>query len=152
MNIEATLTPDQFVRLSILQHFQRRQFYFFALTAAAVTAYTIFSGVYIMLAVVWIPFGLYVGIGIYGAYKESRDVNNPVFRPTTYKFTAAGVAISSAVHNSQLSWEHFSGWGMVANIYVLKLKNGQILAIPQAAVSASQAPKFRALLNTHLKK
>ncbi len=151
MNIEATLTPDQFVRLSMLHHFQRKQFYFFALTAAVVTAYAIFSGAYIMLAVVWLPFVLYVVVGIYGAYRESRDANNPVFKPTTYNFSSTGVAISSTAHNSQLGWEQFSGWSMMAQMYVLKLKSGQILAIPQAAVTSTQAPKLRALLNAHLK-
>lgn len=152
MIIEAQLTRDQFIRLAILYHLQRKQFYFFALTAAVVTAFALFAAQPVLLVVVWVPFLMYVGVGVFGAYKEGNDENNPVFKPTRYKFTDAGVAIGNPDHDSQLVWEHFSGWSMIAKMYVLKLKNGQILAIPQEAVSSTQSPKFRALLNTHLKR
>ena len=152
MIIEAQLTREQFVRLAILFHFQRKQFYFFAITAAVVTAYAMIQAVPALLAVVWLPFLFSIGIGIFGAYKEARDPNNPVFKPTRYKFTASGVAVGNPDHDSQLSWDHFSGWNVIASMYVLKLKNGQILAVPQSSVSSTQAPKLRALLDAHLKR
>jgi len=152
MVIKFQLKKEQFIRLSILYHIQRKQFYFYAFTAAIITAFAIISKNLVLLAVVWIPFLIYLGIGIFGAIRDGSNKDNPVFLPTTYKFTDKGVSISTAIGESDLGWNLFSGWQVIAKNYVLKLKNGSILAIPQNAISSTQAPKFKVLLDKHLKK
>jgi Ca2+/Na+ antiporter len=151
MNLEAELTRDQFTRIAILHHIQRRQFYFYALTAALVTVFAITQTMYILLLVAWVPFVVYLAIGIYGAYKESGDEKNMAFLKTRYKFSDTGIIIDTANGQGQLKWEQVGRWKIIADCYVLQLKNGPILAIPETAVNVQQTPKFKAILNKHIK-
>ena len=150
MTIETQLTKSQFTRLAILYHIQRKQFYFFALTAAVVSVVAVVQQYYPLLAVVWLPFILYLGIGIFSAYRDAAKDDNPAFLPTTYKFNDTGVFISTEQGRSNLKWNQFAGWSTIAGIYVLTLKQGSMLAIPQGAVKTTQVAKFKALLNKHI--
>lgn len=151
MVVNAQLTKSQFIRLSILYHIQRKQFYFFALTAAAVTGYSMYSKTYVLLAVVWIPFLMYLGIGIFGAYREGSNENNPVYLPTRYEFSDTGIMISNEENEGKLNWDQLVNWQVIAKTYVLTLKNGQILAFPQNALSSMESPRLKSLLNKHIK-
>ncbi len=152
MTIDVQLTQSQITRLAILYHIQRKQFYFYAVTAAVISAVAIIQQIYPLLVVVWLPFLLYLGVGIAGAYRDGSKADNPALLPTTYKFTDAGVSISTSQGNSQLSWNQLSGWSVIAGTYVITLKQGSILAIPQSAVKTTQVAKFKGMLNKHLKK
>lgn len=153
MIIEATLSKDQFIRLSILQHIQRGRFYFYALTCAGVTAYVIFlGGPNLFLLVAWIPFILYLALGILSAFQDSAAKNNPHLQPIRYRFSSKGVSISSDPNKSNLEWKHFTTWQTVAACYVLTLTDGAILAIPTAALSTEQKPKFEAMLDEYILK
>jgi hypothetical protein len=152
MTLEAKLARSQFIRLAILHHIQRRQFYFYALTAALVTVAAVVLEYYALLVVVWLPFLLYLGIGVVGAYRAGNDETNPALQPTTYRFTDKGIKVTSGQESSELSWNQFATWSIVARTYVLTLQNGSMLAIPQSAVAAPQVAKFRTILNKHIKK
>ena len=152
MIIKTKLERSQFIRLAILYHIQRKSFYFFAITAAIITAFAVTQQLYALLVVVWLPFILYLGVGVFGAYRDSSNPENPVLQPTTYRFDQKGVDIESISGHSQLTWTQFQKWSIVARIYVLTLNSGQMLAIPQSAVSATQVARFRAMLNRHIKK
>ena len=150
MTVETTLSRDQFIRLSILRHIQRKTFYFWAIICAVLTAYAIVRGPYLLLYAAWIPFGLYLGAGIFFAVQGSMDKNQPHFLPTRYEFGSKGVSVSTAQGQSVLGWEHFSGWKKMAQCYVLFLTAGPILAIPQKAIAPAQTAKFEGLLDKHL--
>jgi hypothetical protein len=151
MTIEAKLSKSQFIRLTILHHIQRKQFYFYALTAALVTVAAIVMAYYALLVVVWLPFFLYLAIGIIDAYRAGNDEFNPALHPTTYKFSDKGIKVTNGQDSSHISWNQISTWSTLARIYVLTLKSGPILAIPQTAVATPQTAKFRAILNKHIK-
>jgi hypothetical protein len=152
MTIRTKLERSQFIRLAILYHIQRRSFYFFAITAAIITVFAVTQELYALLVVVWLPFILYLGIGIFGAYRDGNNPENPALQPTTYRFDHKGVDIESSTGHSQLAWSQFHKWSIVAHIYVLTLNNGEMLAIPQSAISTAQVARFRAMLNKHIKK
>jgi hypothetical protein len=152
MIIKSKLGKSQFFRLAILYHIQRKSFYFYAITAAIITVVATTQQLYALLVVAWLPFILYLGVGVFGAYRESNNPNNPVLHLTTYRFDDKGVDIESSTGHSQLAWNQFQKWSIVARIYVLTLRSGQILAIPRSAVSAPQVARFRAVLNKHIKK
>ena len=150
MVIETSLTRDQFIRLSILRHFQRIHFYVFALTAAGLTAWGLLRGPLIFILVGWIPFFVYIIVGVITAVKDGRDEDNPIFSSTRYEFTKKGVSINSKAGNSNLAWQDFIGWKMMTKCYVLTLSSGAILAIPQTAVPINQIAKFESLLNRNI--
>lgn len=152
MTIDVQLTRSQIIRLAILYHIQRKQFYFYAITAAVISAVAIFQQIYPLLVVVWLPFLLYLIVGIYGAYRDGSKVDNPALLPTTYKFSDTGVTISNKQGSSQLSWNQLAGWSIIAGTYVITLKQGSMLAIPQSALTTTQVAKFKGMLNKHLKK
>ncbi|GAB4431347.1 MAG: hypothetical protein Kow0031_12470 [Anaerolineae bacterium] len=152
MTIDVQLTKSQFTRLAILYHIQRKQFYFYAITAAVISAVAFIQQIYPLLVAVWLPFLMYLAIGIGGAYRDGNKADNPALQPTSYKFTEAGVTVSTAQGSSQLSWGQLSGWSVIAGTYVITLKQGSMLAIPQSAVKTTQVAKFKAMLNKHLKK
>ena len=151
MVIETSLSREQFIRLSILQHIQRKTFYFYAITCAVITAYAVTRGAYILLAIAWIPFILYLLLGILSAFRDGADKNQPYFLPTRYEFSKRGIEISTSQGQSQLTWEHFARWKIMAQCYVLFLTGGPILAIPRSALSTTQAPKLESLLRNHIK-
>jgi hypothetical protein len=150
VKVETTLSKEQFIRLSIWRHIQRRNFYFYAITCAVVSAYALTRGVYILLPVVWIPFILYLAFGIIGAFRDSADENQPYFLPTQYEFTDRGVSVRTKQGSSELTWDKFTGWNKIAQCYVLVLTGGPILAIPQSAVPTSQIVKLESLLRNHI--
>jgi len=150
MVIKANLSREQFIRLSILRHFQRIHFYIFALAAAGLTAWALLRGPLIFLLAGWAPFLVYILIGVIGAIKDGRNEAHPVFLPTRYEFTEKGISISNKEGTSQLEWEHFNGWKMMVKCYVLSLSGGAILAIPQVSVPINQIAKFETLLRKHI--
>lgn len=149
MTIKATLSRDQYIRLSILRHIQRRIFYFYAATGAALSAYAIVRGPLILILIAWIPFVLYVVPGVIGAFGVDQD--HPLFQPTTYQFEEKGVTIQTPDHTSQLEWSYFSHWKVMAQCYVLFLTAGSVVALPQKAVRPVQKTKFENLLNEQIK-
>jgi len=150
MTIEAALSREQFIRLSILRHIQRKNFYFYAAVCAALTGYALLRGPNLLLFAAWVPFILYLVPGILGAYRESANKDNPLFLPTRYEFNQRGVSISSSQGDSQLTWDYFAGWKIMAECYVLVLKAGPMLAIPQATLSSTQVPQFETLLQKYI--
>ena len=150
MVIEAGLTRDQFVRLSVLRHFQRIHFYIFAMAAAGLTAWALLRGPLVFLLVGWVPFLVYVLVGVMTAIKDGNNKDNPVFLSTRYEFSKKGVSISNTQGTSQLAWQDFLGWKVMVKCYVLTLTSGAILAIPQNAVPANQKAKFENLLFKHI--
>ena len=153
MTIETTLSKDQFIRLAILRHIQRKTFYFYAAIGAAVTAFAIVrGGEPILFALAWVPFLFYMLPGVIGPFRQSRDINQPLFQPTRYEFSKEGVAIKNKENESQLDWSQFSEWKTIAQCYVLYLIAGPILAIPQADVPVTQRVKFEDLLERHINK
>ena len=152
MTVTAQLEKSQYIRLVILQHIQRNSFYFYAITAAIVTVFAVTQRMFALFAVGWLPFILYLGVGIFGAYRAGNNPDNPALQPTTYRFTDRGVDIEWNQGQSQLKWDQVRKWSIVAHVYVLTLNNDQMLAIPQSAISTTQVARFRAMLNKHIKK
>ena len=150
MVIETNLSRELFIRLSILRHIQRKSFYFYAILCAVLTAYALVQGPYILLLAAWIPFGLYLILGLVEAIRGSADKSQPYFLPTHYEFTKDGVSISTSQGSSQLEWGHFAGWKFMARCYVLILAAGPILAIPRAAVPLTQIARFETMLRDHI--
>ena len=150
MVIKSSLSKEQFIRLSILRHFQRIHFYVFALACAGLTAWALLRGPYIFLLAGWTPFLVYILIGIMGAVKDGADTTHPVFLTTRYEFAPEGVVVSNKQGESLLKWQHFAVWTITARCYVLTLTAGQVLAIPQSAVPAPQLAKFESLLRKHI--
>jgi len=153
VTIETTLSRDQFIRLAVLRHIQRKTFYFYAAIGAAVTAFTIVrGGEPILFVLAWVPFLFYMLPGILGPYRQSQDMNQPLFQPTRYEFSKQGVTIKSSDNESELEWSQFSEWKTVTQCYVLYLTAGPLLAIPQADVPVTQRVKFEDLLERHIGK
>ena len=146
MTIETRLSKEQFIRLSILRHIQRKTFYFWAFVCAVLTAYALLRGPYLLLLGAWVPFLLYLLVGVLGAFRAGADENQPYFLPTRYEFTKQGVSVSTAQNSSHLQWQHFAQWKMMARCYVLVLSAGPILAIPTTAVPPARIPEFESLL------
>jgi len=151
VTIETTLSKDQFIRLAILRHIQRKSFYFYAAIGAAVTAFAIVRGGQpILFLLAWIPFLFYVLPGVIGPFRQSRETDHPLFQPTRYEFSKQGVTIKNSDNESELEWSQFSEWKTVAQCYVLYLTAGPVLAIPQADVPVTQQARFEDLLERHL--
>ena len=150
MTIEAALSKEQLTRLSILRHLQRGTFYFYALTCAVLSAYSLVFGPRILLLVAWVPFILYLAAGIFGALRATRDENHPALLSTQYKFDKTGIALSNSQGQSVLGWEHFTGWKVIAACYTITLKGGSILAIPQSDIPPTQVARFEGLLDKHI--
>lgn len=150
MVIEARLSKNQFVKLAITRHLQRTTFYFYALTVSAVTAYVILGGDFILLLVAWLPFMLYIILGVMNAFRSGADESLPIFLPTRYTFGEQGVEVSSSAGQSTVEWSQFSVWKRLARCYVLVLVSGQIIAIPEAAVANQHVKQFETLLRTHI--
>ncbi len=150
MKIEATLTKDLFFRLSLLRHFQRIHFYFWAITAAGLTAFAFVQGPLILLLVAWTPFVLYVLLGVITAMRNSNNEEHPIFLTTKYEFSKKGVFMSSTQGQSQLNWDQFASWKTIADCFVLVLTSGAIMAIPRNDVPGMQQVKLEELLNKHI--
>ncbi len=151
MVIKTRLPPDLFVRLSILRHLQRPTFYVYALLAAGITIYTLFMPVPLsVLFLGWIPFGMYILLGVIGAIRASRVKDAPYFFSTTYDITAGGIAITNPQAQTQLDWDRFEGWQQIVNTYVIVLNGGAILAIPQSDVPIHQREALEKLLGENI--
>lgn len=151
MTIEATLSQDEFIRLAIWRHFNRRWFFFYAITAAVVTTYTtMFGATYWLLLVVWLPFALYILLGIIEAIRDSRQVDNPILLTTKYKFSGNGVSMSNAQGESDLTWEQFVSWRYIAQCYVLLLTGGLMIVIPKSALSTTKVTNLESMLKQYV--
>ncbi len=150
MVIESSLTKELFVRLRIWRHIQRKTFYFCALTGAALAAWGYVQGPQFLMWLGWIPLLIYALPEILVIFKESRAENQPYLQSTRYEFKGKGISIRNTAGHSNLKWSHITHWQVIAGCYVLELLDGSILAIPRSALSATQRPKFEALLNKHL--
>ncbi len=148
MTIKATLSKDQFVRLSILRHIQRKMFYFYVATGAALSAYGFVYGPSLLVWVAWIPFLFYLAPAIIGAYQTDPD--HPLFQPTTYRIDKAGLGIETPDKDSLVEWEYFKSWRVITQCYVLFLEAGPVIAIPQNAVRPTQRAKFEMLLDKYI--
>ncbi len=152
MTIETTLSRDQLVRISILRHFQRTPFYVYAALCAAATGYALFIGPPIFLLLGWVPFLLYILLGVVGAIQAGRAKDAPYFLPTRYEFTQEGVTMSTARGQSRIPWKNFDYWQKIAGCYVLILKSRLIIAIPQSAIPAAQVSTFEGMLRKQIDK
>lgn len=150
MTFEATLARDQFIRLSILRHIQRKSFYFYAATGAALTAYGLVRGPAVLALVAWIPFIFYLLPQVVAVFRQSKVEDHPLFLPAKYEFTKRGVSIKNDHDESQLTWEHFASWKIMAQCYVLVLTTGPMLAIPQSAVPTHRRSELEALLGKYI--
>lgn len=150
MVIESRLTRQQFVRLAVLRHFQRAQFYVFASLAAGLTAFGIVLGRAILVPAGWVPFLVYILAGIVGAVRDGRAKDAPYFLPTRYDLTAGGVDVATSRGRSHLDWSRFEGFRKMVGCYVLILGGGAILAIPEEAVPRGQAGRLEELIRRHL--
>jgi len=151
MNVHATLNRDQYIRVSLWRHFSRRLFFFYAATAAFVTAYAIIFEAYIFLLVGWIPFSLYILFGMVDVFRSSRQDNQPALQPTQYKFEKSNISVKMGGETSQLAWDDLKNWRLIADCYVLVLVNGAVLAIPKRDVPLQRVKKFEDLLNEQIK-
>ncbi len=147
MIIETKLAKDQFFRLAVLRHFQRPTFYMYAFAAAALMAFAYVNGPLYLMLVGMVPFLLYIAMGVFSAWRDSRDTNQPYFLATRYEFGDRGVLIKTLQGQSELGWDQFEGWKMMVEIYVLFLSGGAIIAIPKSAVPKHQVEAFEGLLN-----
>ncbi len=150
MIIKSRLTKEQFTRLSIWRHIQRKTFYFYALTCAALTAIAYTQGIFIWALVGWLPFSLYVLIGFINASRDGADPNQPLFLPTSYEFKSKGLTVKTAQGSSELDWSSFSHWQIMTKCYILVLKNDAVLAIPQTSIPLQQRAKFEGLLHKYI--
>jgi len=150
VTIKATLSKDQFIRLSILRHIQRKMFYFYAAIGAALSAYAIVRGPTWLLWVAWIPFLFYLIPALINTFQVGED--HPLFQPTTYRVDKAGLAIQTPETESLVEWEYFNNWRVITQCYVLMLTAGPIIAIPQTAVRPPQRAKLEMLLDKYIEK
>lgn len=151
LKFESSLTKSQFIRLSILRHIQRNTFYFYAFTCAVVTAYVLIQDESrIFLLIVWLPFLLYILLGLINAFQLSSDKDTPYLLPTKYEFSVEGVKLRNRKGKSQLEWSDFATWKKMVGCYVLILQNGAIIPIPESALASSSAKQFEQLLTQYL--
>lgn len=146
MVIQTQLKKDQFVRLTLMQHLQRPSFYFWAITSAALTAWALFGGPFVLIFVGWLPFGLYLMSGIVMAFVGSRGSDKPYLQPTRYEFDDQGIKIGSTLGESFLEWQQVVAWKVMSGCYVLLLANNAMLAFPQDSVAPHRMPQFEQLL------
>lgn len=145
--VEARLQPAQFFQLSLLRHFQRPSFYFYALTAAGLTALTYTMHLSLLLLLVgWVPFGLYMLLGLANAYAGSRNPAQPYFLATRYEFADDALKVSTSQGSSRISWDRFKEWRKVVGCYVLVLQSGPIMAIPLVDVPKGREPAIEDFL------
>ncbi len=147
--VETRLTKDQFIRLSMLRHFQRPTFYFNAVTGAVLTAYGLFGGPFVILFVAWTPLLLYILFGVIAAFRDSR-VREAPFLKTRYEFDKRGVHVSTEKGESLLVWDEFIGWRVLIECYVLALKAGAILAIPRESISMQKQAQLEEILYANI--
>ncbi|NJN65428.1 MAG: YcxB family protein [Chloroflexaceae bacterium] len=152
MTVEATLTREQFIKLSLLRHLFRMSFYFYSFTCSLVTAYAIYTDRYLFLLIVWPPFLLYLLIGAADIIRTGLKQDQPFFLPTRYEFTSKGVAIRTSQGQSHLMWDQIASLKVMAGCYVLTLQGGTVLAIPLSAFPNGQGKLFETLVQNYLER
>ncbi len=150
MVIETRLTRDQFIRLSVMRHFQRPMFYLNALACAAFTAYALFQGPWYIFILGWAPFMLYIIYGFFSAFQQANRHNHPYSMPTRYEFSNQGVHVSTSAGDNLLPWDQFVSWSTMADCYVLGLSAGSILAFPIDSVPQSKQPRLEDILKQNI--
>lgn len=150
MVIEASLTTGQFIRISLLRHIHRPHFFFFAATCSVVTAYAIYADRLIFLLVAWVPFVIYLAVGITGIIQSSTATNRPYLLKTRYELSNRGIVVSNQQGESMLEWKHFSDSKLMLGCYVLFLAAGPMLAIPQSAIAPERVEQFEKMLEKYI--
>ncbi|WP_129631252.1 YcxB family protein [Candidatus Oscillochloris fontis] len=145
--IEAHLQPGHFFRVSLLRHIQRTSFYFYALTAAGLSAlaYTMTVS-YLVLLVAWIPFVIYLVLGLVNAIVGSRRADQPYFLPTRYEFGDHALKLRTIQGASEVAWDDFREWRKVVGCYVLYLNAGAVIAIPLEDVTKGRESAIEGFL------
>jgi hypothetical protein len=145
--VEARLRPAQFFQLSLLRHFQRPSFYFYSITAAALTALSYTTPISLLiLLVAWVPFITYMLLGLVNAYAGSRNPEQPYFLATRYEFASDALKLTTSQGSSKISWNQFKEWRKVVGCYVLVLQSGAIMAIPLSDVPRGREPAIEDFL------
>ena len=152
MVIEATLPRETSIKLSLLLFFYNKGLYIYLLACALVTAFAIYSSNYGLLFVAWLPYGVYVVLGVSNAFRRNPAGKEPAHRlPTRYTFSDTEIITKTAQGEGRLKWTDFAKWQILAKSYVLFHSKGFILAIPQTAVPPEQTAAFEALLRDKIK-
>jgi hypothetical protein len=146
MVVNAKLSKRSFIRLAILRSLQRPTFYFFAVLCAVITTYAIVQGSYRILLAGWVPFAVYILIGVIGAVRAGNAPNNPVLAPTRYTFTEEGIKVRSGKEEGEIRWNQVRMVQRLLDCYVMTLVTGQIVVFPRSAVPAAQSGAFEAML------
>jgi hypothetical protein len=150
MTIKARLNKDQLFRLAVLRHIEKPTFFFNAFTSAGLIAYAIWQDIYVIMFVAWMPFVLYIALGVFEAFRASRDRNNPLLLPTTYEFTEEGISITTNVGKGHLEWEYIGKVKVVLDCYVFYMTNGQMVAIPRSDVPPHRKKEFEQFVHQQL--
>lgn len=145
-----SLSRDQFIKLALVRHFSRGNFYFLAATCSLFTAYAIYQDAWLLLVAVWPPFVLYIGYGIASVLRASRDPASPLFLPTHYEITDAGITVETEQGRSEIAWNEVTMFRVMVGCYVLYLESGLVLAIPQKAVPKEQVEPFEKFVSERL--
>lgn len=150
MVFETQLTRNQFIKLALIRHFSRANFYFLAATCSLFTAYAIYKDAWLLLLAIWPPFLLYIAFGVVSVFRQSSDPNKPFFLPTRYELTETGLLVRTEQGQSELPWEEFISFRMMSGCYVLYLESGPMLAIPQEAVPEKKVEAFEKFVEERL--
>ncbi len=139
--IQAHLQPFHFFRISLLRHIQRSSFYFYAITAGALSAlaYTMTVSP-LVLFVAWVPFATYLILGFINAYVGSRRKDEPYFLPTRYEFGEHALKLRTSQGASEVAWSDFREWRKVVGCYLFYLQSGSVIAIPLEDVTKGREP------------
>lgn len=137
-------------QLTLLRHIERPAFYFYAVTVAALIVYAVWKNITIMLFLAWVPFIFYVAFGIFGAWRYSRESNNPLLLPTHYEVTDQGLSLKTSIATSFLEWKHIRSVKIVIDCYIFSLTSRQILAIPRADIAANHKEAFEEMVRAKL--
>jgi membrane protein implicated in regulation of membrane protease activity len=153
MVIEATLPRETSIKLSLLLFFNNKGLYIYLLACGLVTAFAIYSHNYGLLFLAWIPYAVYVVLGLSNAFRKNpADKESSHQQPTRYTFTNTEVVAKTAQGEGALKWTDFTKWEILAKSYVLFHADGFILAIPQAAVPPDKVADFESLLRDKITK
>jgi hypothetical protein len=152
MVIETRLSKDQFIRISVLRHFQRPVFFINAFACAIATVYAIFQGPWYIFLVGWAPFMIYIVLGFLTAIREGNQPDHPYQFKTRYEFSSKGIHVSTEAGSNLLEWRRFVSWSMMAGCYVLTLSAGSILAIPQDDIPPHNQNRLEQLLIAYIGK
>ena len=147
MVIEATLPRDTSIKLSLLLFFNNKGLYIYLLACGLVTAFALYSSNYGLLFLAWIPYAVYIVLGVSSAFRQNPAGKESTDQlPTRYTFTNTEIITKTAQAEGKLNWADFAKWEILAKSYILFHSKGFVLAIPQTAVPAEKVADFEALL------